>query len=54
MDKKIIILGARRHNLGNTAPDLPQNNFIVITGFSDSDKSVLVFDMICAEGQGIR
>lgn len=52
MDKdKIIIKGAREHNLKNIDLELPRNSFIVITGLSGSGKSSLAFDTIYAEGQ---
>jgi len=52
LDKdKIIIKGAREHNLKNIDLELPRNSFIVITGLSGSGKSSLAFDTIYAEGQ---
>ncbi len=48
---KIIIRGARQHNLKSIDIDLPRNQFIVITGLSGSGKSSLAFDTIYAEGQ---
>ncbi|MDI6782793.1 MAG: excinuclease ABC subunit UvrA [bacterium] len=48
---KIIIKGAREHNLKNIDLELPRNNLIVITGISGSGKSSLAFDTIYAEGQ---
>ncbi|HQT92714.1 MAG TPA: excinuclease ABC subunit UvrA, partial [Candidatus Kryptobacter bacterium] len=48
---KIIIRGARQHNLKSIDLDLPRNKFIVITGLSGSGKSSLAFDTIYAEGQ---
>lgn len=48
---KIIIRGARTHNLANIDLDLPRNQLIVITGISGSGKSSLAFDTIYAEGQ---
>lgn len=48
---KIIIRGARQHNLKNINIDLPRNQLIVITGLSGSGKSSLAFDTIYAEGQ---
>jgi excinuclease ABC subunit A len=50
-DKKIIIRGAREHNLKNLSLELPRNKLIVFTGVSGSGKSSLVFDTIYAEGQ---
>ena len=48
---KIIIRGAREHNLKNVDIDLPRNSLIVMTGLSGSGKSSLAFDTIYAEGQ---
>ena len=48
---KIILKGAREHNLQNIDIELPRNNLIVITGLSGSGKSSLAFDTIYAEGQ---
>ncbi|MDO5724896.1 MAG: excinuclease ABC subunit UvrA [Tissierellia bacterium] len=48
---KIIIRGAKQHNLKDIDLDLPRNKFIVITGLSGSGKSSLAFDTIYAEGQ---
>ncbi len=48
---KIIIQGAREHNLKNINLELPKNKLIVITGVSGSGKSSLAFDTIYAEGQ---
>ena len=48
---KIIIRGARQHNLKNIDVDLPRNRLIVITGLSGSGKSSLAFDTLYAEGQ---
>lgn len=48
---KIIIRGARQHNLKNLDVDLPRNKLIVMTGLSGSGKSSLAFDTIYAEGQ---
>jgi excinuclease ABC subunit A len=50
-DDKIIIHGAREHNLKNISLRLPRNKLIVITGLSGSGKSSLAFDTIYAEGQ---
>lgn len=50
-EKKIIIKGAREHNLKNIDFELPRNKMIVFTGVSGSGKSSLVFDTIYAEGQ---
>ncbi|MCK4918957.1 MAG: excinuclease ABC subunit UvrA [Candidatus Pacebacteria bacterium] len=48
---KIIIKGAREHNLKNIDLELPRDKFIVFTGISGSGKSTLAFDTIFAEGQ---
>ena len=51
MKDKIVIHGAREHNLKNIDLELPRNKLIVITGLSVSGKSSLAFDTIYAEGQ---
>ena len=51
MNDKIIIKGAREHNLKNVDLTLPRNQMIVFTGISGSGKSSLAFDTIYAEGQ---
>ncbi len=48
---KIIIKGAREHNLKNISLNIPRNKLIVITGLSGSGKSSLAFDTIYAESQ---
>jgi excinuclease ABC subunit A len=48
---KIIIKGAREHNLKNIDLEIPRDSFTVITGLSGSGKSSLAFDTIYAEGQ---
>lgn len=48
---KIIIKGAKEHNLKDVSLDLPKNELIVFTGVSGSGKSSLAFDTIFAEGQ---
>ena len=48
---KLIIAGAREHNLKNITLELPRNKLIVISGLSGSGKSSLAFDTIFAEGQ---
>ncbi|AFZ82975.1 excinuclease ABC subunit UvrA [Candidatus Kinetoplastidibacterium crithidiae] len=48
---KIIIKGARAHNLKNISLNIPRNKIVVITGVSGSGKSSLVFDTIYAESQ---
>ena len=49
--EKLIIRGAREHNLGNIDLELPRERLVVITGLSGSGKSSLAFDTIYAEGQ---
>ena len=49
--EKIIIKGARSHNLKNINVEIPKNQLVVITGLSGSGKSSLAFDTIYAEGQ---
>ena len=49
--EKIVIRGAREHNLKNINLELPRNSLIVMTGLSGSGKSSLAFDTIYAEGQ---
>lgn len=51
MLEKIIIKGARQHNLKNLDIEIPKNRFVVITGVSGSGKSSLAFDTIYSEGQ---
>lgn len=48
---KIIIKGAREHNLKNIDIEIPRDKFVVLTGLSGSGKSSLAFDTIYAEGQ---
>ena len=48
---RIVIRGARQHNLKNVDVTIPRNQFIVITGVSGSGKSTLAFDTLFAEGQ---
>ena len=49
--EKLIVRGAREHNLKNISVELPRNSLIVFTGLSGSGKSSLAFDTIFAEGQ---
>ncbi|OGH69317.1 MAG: ABC-ATPase UvrA [Candidatus Magasanikbacteria bacterium RIFCSPLOWO2_02_FULL_44_11] len=51
MQEKIVIKGAREHNLKNISLELPRNKMVVFTGLSGSGKSSLAFDTIFAEGQ---
>ena len=51
MQDKLIIRGARSHNLKNITLEIPRNSLTVITGLSGSGKSTLAFDTIYAEGQ---
>ncbi len=51
MEDKIIIKGARVHNLKNVSLEFPKNKIIAFTGVSGSGKSSLAFDTIFAEGQ---
>ncbi len=50
-DPKIVIRGARTHNLKNINLEIPRNKMVVFTGLSGSGKSSLAFDTIFAEGQ---
>lgn len=51
MNDKIVIVGAKEHNLKDVSLELPKNELIVFTGVSGSGKSSLAFDTIFAEGQ---
>ena len=51
MNDKIVIKGAREHNLKNINIEIPKNKFVVVTGVSGSGKSSLAFDTIYSEGQ---
>jgi excinuclease ABC subunit A len=51
MEDRIIISGAREHNLKNVSLSIPKNKLVVFTGLSGSGKSSLAFDTIYAEGQ---
>ena len=48
---KLIIKGAREHNLKNIEIEIPRDKLVVFTGLSGSGKSSLAFDTIYAEGQ---
>ena len=49
--EKIVVVGAREHNLKNITVEIPRDQFVVISGISGSGKSSLAFDTIFAEGQ---
>jgi excinuclease ABC subunit A len=51
MEEKLVVRGAREHNLQNITVEIPRDQLIVITGLSGSGKSSLAFDTIYAEGQ---
>ncbi|MEY2468618.1 MAG: excinuclease subunit, partial [Actinomycetota bacterium] len=51
MSDRLVVRGAREHNLQNVSIDLPRDKLIVFTGLSGSGKSSLAFDTIYAEGQ---
>ena len=51
MSDRLVVRGAREHNLKNISVDLPRDKMIVFTGLSGSGKSSLAFDTIYAEGQ---
>ncbi len=51
MQDKIVVKGARTHNLKNVSVEMPRNTIVVFTGLSGSGKSSLAFDTIFAEGQ---
>src|SRR6266481_6861612 len=51
MADRIVIKGAREHNLKNIDLEIPRDRLVVITGLSGSGKSSLAFDTIYAEGQ---
>src|SRR5258708_10481027 len=51
MADKLVVRGAREHNLKNVSLELPRDKLIVFTGLSGSGKSSLAFDTIYAEGQ---
>jgi excinuclease ABC subunit A len=49
--EKIVVRGAREHNLKNITVEIPRNKMVVVTGISGSGKSSLAFDTVYAEGQ---
>ena len=51
MLKKIVVKGAKEHNLKNVSLEIPKEKLVVITGLSGSGKSSLAFDTLYAEGQ---
>ena len=51
MNDKIVIRGAKEHNLKNVSLEIPRDKFVVFTGISGSGKSSLAFDTLYAEGQ---
>ena len=51
INNKIVIKGAKEHNLKNISIQIPKNKLVVMTGLSGSGKSSLAFDTIYAEGQ---
>ena len=51
MNDKIVIKGARVHNLKNISLEIPRDKLVVVTGLSGSGKSSLAFDTLYAEGQ---
>lgn len=51
MDEKLVVKGAREHNLRNVGIEIPRDQMVVFTGLSGSGKSSLAFDTIFAEGQ---
>jgi excinuclease ABC subunit A len=51
MAKKLIVAGAREHNLKDITVEIPRDTLTVITGVSGSGKSSLAFDTIYVEGQ---
>ena len=50
-DRKIVIRGAREHNLKDIDVTIPKDQLVVITGLSGSGKSSLAFDTLYAEGR---
>ena len=51
MADRLVIQGAREHNLREVDLDLPRDSLVVVTGLSGSGKSSLAFDTLYAEGQ---
>ncbi|HEY0811586.1 MAG TPA: hypothetical protein VGD49_15555, partial [Longimicrobiales bacterium] len=50
-EEKLVVRGAREHNLKNIDVEIPRDKLVVVTGLSGSGKSSLAFDTIYAEGQ---
>ena len=53
MKDKIVVKGARVHNLKNVSLEIPRDKLIVFTGLSGSGKSSLAFDTLYAEGHSL-
>src|SRR6266403_1332832 len=51
MPDRIVVRGAREHNLKNVDVEIPRERLVVVTGLSGSGKSSLAFDTLYAEGQ---
>ncbi|HET7643673.1 MAG TPA: hypothetical protein VFK40_09205, partial [Nitrososphaeraceae archaeon] len=51
MIDKLVVKGAKQHNLNNVNVDIPKKKIVIFTGLSGSGKSTLAFDTIYAEGQ---
>ena len=51
MNDKIVIKGAKEHNIKNINLEIPRDKLVVLTGLSGSGKSSLAFDTLYAEGQ---
>ena len=51
MPDRIVVRGAREHNLRNIDVEIPRDKLVVVTGLSGSGKSSLAFDTLYSEGQ---